>query len=123
MPVPLRGVAIVPEQPTRKPHVQAVVEAVSVRWGQFLECHERCQDLFVGLVSLHDLLERPRGDAEEPEYSPACTDMDTIAPGSSGHVRVSVAKDGATLEYVKSRLTGTNAEVVDRVVLKPSGGR
>ncbi|MEI6245761.1 MAG: metallophosphoesterase family protein, partial [Acidobacteriota bacterium] len=43
--------------------------------------------------------------------------------GSSGHVRVSVAKDGATLEYVKSRLTGTNAEVVDRVVLKPSGGR
>lgn len=43
--------------------------------------------------------------------------------GSSGHVRVSVAPTGATVEYVKSRLAGKNAEVVDRVVLKPSGGR
>lgn len=43
--------------------------------------------------------------------------------GSSGHVRVSVNRDGATLEYVKSRLTGKNSEIVDRVVLGPVGGR
>ena len=43
--------------------------------------------------------------------------------GSSGHVRVSVANDRATLEYVKSRLTGRNAEIVDRVVVTPGGGR
>lgn len=43
--------------------------------------------------------------------------------GSSGHVRVSVTPGGAAVEYVKSRVTGKNAEIVDRVTLKPSGGR
>jgi predicted phosphodiesterase len=43
--------------------------------------------------------------------------------GSSGHVRVSVSASGATVEYVKSRLSGRNAEVVDRYVIKPAGGR
>jgi hypothetical protein len=40
--------------------------------------------------------------------------------GSSGHVRVAVSVAGATVEYVKARLTGANAEVVDRYVLEPA---
>lgn len=42
--------------------------------------------------------------------------------GSSGHVRVSVGRDAADVDYVKSRLTGKNAEVADHVVLRPAGG-
>ncbi len=43
--------------------------------------------------------------------------------GSSGHVRVSVSAAGSTMEYVKSRLSGKNAEVVNRDTIKPAGGR
>jgi hypothetical protein len=43
--------------------------------------------------------------------------------GSSGHLRVTVSPAGATVDYVKSRLTGKNAEVVDHYALKPVGGR
>jgi len=39
--------------------------------------------------------------------------------GSSGHVRVSVDPKGAKLEYVKSRLSGRNQEVVDSVTITP----
>ncbi|MBX7220459.1 MAG: metallophosphoesterase [Blastocatellia bacterium] len=39
---------------------------------------------------------------------------------SSGHMRVKVAGDKATVEYVKARLTGTNAEVSDKYTLAPA---
>jgi hypothetical protein len=39
--------------------------------------------------------------------------------GSSGHIRVRVSAEGATVEYVKSRLTGRNADVVDRYTIRP----
>jgi hypothetical protein len=41
--------------------------------------------------------------------------------GSSGHLRVSMSSAVAEVEYVKSRLSGKNAEVVDRYALKPGG--
>ena len=40
--------------------------------------------------------------------------------GSPGHLRVTVAQSGATVEYVQSRVSGRNAEVADRYVLKPA---
>mgnify|MGYP006266696293 FL=1 len=42
--------------------------------------------------------------------------------GSSGHIRVSVGADNTAVDYVKSRLTGKNAEVVDHVALSSGGG-
>lgn len=43
--------------------------------------------------------------------------------GSSGHVRVSVSPVRATLDYVKSRLAGRNAEVLDSMTMMLRGGR
>lgn len=40
--------------------------------------------------------------------------------GSSGHLRVAVSSRAATVEYVRSRLTGPEADVADRYVLNPS---
>ncbi len=42
---------------------------------------------------------------------------------SSGHVRVTVSSTKATVDYVKSRLTGKNAEIVDQYVLEPAPAR
>lgn len=40
--------------------------------------------------------------------------------GSPGHMRISIGAGGALVEYVKSRLSGTNAEVVDRYTIQPA---
>lgn len=43
--------------------------------------------------------------------------------GSSGHVRVTVSPTKATVEYVRSRLTAGNGDVVDRYDIKPASQR
>jgi hypothetical protein len=43
--------------------------------------------------------------------------------GSSGHVRVTVTPAKATVEYVRSRLTAGNGDVVDRYDIKPASQR
>jgi hypothetical protein len=40
--------------------------------------------------------------------------------GGSGHLRVAVSSRAATVEYVRSRLTGPEADVADRYALNPS---
>lgn len=42
--------------------------------------------------------------------------------GGSGHLRVSVTPESATVEYVRSRLDPPGAEIADRHVLKPGRG-
>jgi len=40
--------------------------------------------------------------------------------GNPGHLRISISPDSAIVEYVKSRIYGNNAEVVDRYTIQPA---